>query len=79
MVTDGVNSDYFQLASAPVNGTLLEFDAAMVGHSYVSNGAKVQLLRDQDPDAGPSLWFSDVDMVIRHGIKSLMSSIDFSS
>lgn len=79
MITDGTNTDYFQLMSAPVNGTGLEFDASMVVNSYAVNGAKVQLLREQDPDASPTLWFSDVDSIIRHGIKSIMSAIDFSS
>lgn len=79
MITDGTNTDYFQITSTPANGTLLQFNAAMVLHDYDANVAKVQLLREQDPNASPTLWFSDVDMIIRHGIKTMISQVDYSS
>lgn len=78
VITDRVNYDYFQI-DAIDSGTYIEFDRAKVTHDYEAGKAKVQLLREQDPDADPTLWFRDVDRITRHGIKTIINQIDFSS
>jgi hypothetical protein len=79
MITDNSNTDYFQLTSAPTGGTILSFSTSAINNSYSAGDAKVQLLRAQDPDADPTLWFGDVDKICRHGIKTMISQIDYSS
>lgn len=79
LITDRSTTDYFQLDGAPTGGgTVLSFSSTAITNNYVASGAKVQLLREQDPDAGPSAWFEDVDKITRHGIKTMINSIDFS-
>jgi hypothetical protein len=80
LITDGTNIDYFQLNSEPTSGgTVLTFDADRITNDYTANESKVQLFRLQDPDAEPMLWFSSVDKVARHGVKSIVNQIDYSS
>jgi len=80
LITDGTNVDYFQLTSAPTGGgIILTFGDDKISHNYTTNEAKVQLFRLQDPDAEPMLWFSSVDKVTRHGVKSIINQIDYSS
>lgn len=78
LITDRINSDYFQIDSTPVAGVALTFSPTVITNNYAVNEAKVQLLREQDPDAGPSAWFENVDKITRHGIKTMINSIDFS-
>lgn len=78
VITDGTNTDYFQIDSV-TGGTIIEFDAAKVTHDYTASAAKVQLLRIQDPDADPTLWFDSIDKITRHGIKTVINQIDYSS
>ena len=78
IITDGTNTDYFQVEGV-TGGTIIDFDAAKITHDYIANNAKVQLLREQDPDADPTLWFDNVDKITRHGIKTMVNQIDYSS
>lgn len=77
MITDRTNTHYFQ-ATGVTNGTLLDLSGTTVTTSFSGGTAKVQLLREQDPDADPTLWFGDVDKLTRHGIKTIISQIDYS-
>jgi len=80
LITDGVTVDYFQLNSVPTGGgVVLEFDADRITHNYTTGEAKVQLFRLQDPDAEPGLWFNSIDKIARHGVKSIINQIDYSS
>ena len=79
MIASASGSDYMQLLDDPVGGTILEFSAASVTNNYHANAAKVQLLREQDPEAEPTLWFDNVDAICRHGIKTIVNQIDYSS
>lgn len=80
MITDGNNVDYFQITEDPgSNGLALVYDPDMVDNEYEAHKAKVQLLREQDPHSGPTLYFSSVDDVVRHGVKIMISQIDYSS
>jgi len=78
IITNGTDSDYFQVSSV-VGGTAVSFDAAKVSGDYTALKTKVQLLREQDPDADPTLWFDDIDKITRHGIKTMVNQIDYSS
>lgn len=78
LITDGINTDYFQITSV-TNGTVIAFDGTPVTNDYLASKAKVQLLRVQDPDADPTLWFDDVDKITRHGIKTMINQIDYSA
>ena len=78
LITDRTNSDYFQLDGNPVGGVALTFSSTAITHNYGANVTKVQLLREQDPDSGPTPWFTDIDKITRHGIKTMINSIDFS-
>ena len=78
MITDGTYTDYFQVNNI-AGGTVIDFDAAKVTHDYTASEAKVQLLRGQDPDADPTLWFDNIDKITRHGVKTIVNQIDYSS
>ena len=78
LITNGTDTDYFQISSV-TNGTAIEFDASKVSGDYTANSAKVQLLREQDPDADPTLWFDSIDKITRHGVSTMISQIDYSS
>ena len=78
LITDGTNTDYFQISNVS-GGTSIEFDGTPVANDYLASKAKVQLLREQDPDADPTLWFDDVDKITRHGIKTMINQIDYSA
>ena len=80
MITDRTNTDYFQLDASPTAGGVgLSFASTAITHDYTANAAKVQLLREQDPDADPTLWFGDIDKITRHGLKTIINQIDYSS
>lgn len=80
MITDRDNTDYFQLDADPsAGGVVLTYAATAIKNDYSMNSAKVQLLREQDPDADPTLWFGDIDKITRHGIKAIINQIDYSS
>lgn len=79
LITDGTYTDYFQITGVGGGGTIISFSAAVVLNDYAANGAKVQLLREQDPDAAPALWFDSIDKITRHGVKTILNQIDFSS
>jgi hypothetical protein len=78
LITDGTNTDYFQIDSVS-GGITITFDGSRVVNDYTASKAKVQLMKEQDPDADPALWFNDVDKIIRHGIKTIINQIDYSS
>lgn len=78
-ITDRTNSDYFQVTEEPsVGGTTLNFDSGVIIHDYTASEAKVQLLKEQDPEGEPASWFNDIDKITRHGIKCTVNKIDFS-
>jgi len=83
MITDGVNTDYFVALSGTTDSTIKVSTLLNNGYTAISNDydyteTKIQLLRQQDPDNVPSAWFNNIDSLIRHGIKCMMSQIDYS-
>lgn len=77
MITNGTNTEYFQVTGVPTT-TSIQFDAARVDNDYLAGRSKIQLLREQDPDADPALWFDSVDKITRHGVKTMINQIDYS-
>lgn len=90
MITDGTNTDYFTAVSGTTETaikvpTLSPNNYTGITHSYSysitasGTGTKVQLLREQDPDASPTAYYTDIDAITRFGIKSMINQIDYSS
>lgn len=84
-ITDGVNSDYFTAISGTTDTDVVVATDAVnsyigINHDYTtSSGARVQILREQDPDGEPLSWYTDIDSITRFGIKSIINQIDYSS
>lgn len=78
LITNGTDTEYFQVDNV-VDGIYVTLDATVLTSTYLASKSKVQLLRLQDPDADPSLWFDNVDKITRHGIKTMINQIDYSS
>lgn len=79
LITDRTNTDYFQLDADPTNGGVtLSFSSSAIKNDYAADEAKVQLLREQDPEADPTLLFDNIDKITRHGIKTIVNQIDYS-
>ena len=85
MITDGTNTDYFTALAGttdtsvvvPVSGTN---GFAGVANSYATaDGTKIQVLREQDPNGGPTMYYQDMDAIGRWAIKTLVNQIDYSS
>jgi len=77
VITNGTDTEYLQITGTPTPNSI-QFDAARVDHDYLAGSAKIQLLREQDPDADPALWFDSVDKITRHGVKTMINQIDYS-
>jgi hypothetical protein len=83
MIKDATNTDYFVALSGttgtsivvPTSGT----NGYGIANSYSANDAKIQILREQDPEGIPSYWFDDVDDIVRYGVKYMTHEIDYSS
>jgi len=86
MITDGTNIDYFTAISGSSGVNVKVCTAANnsytgINHDYAttSGGAKIQRLREQDPEQVPAAYYDTVDAITRWGIKSISNQIDFSS
>ena len=77
VITDGTNSDYFQATA--VDGVTIDFNADLLNNSYTANEAKVQVLRETDPDSEPTILLNSIDAICKHGLKTLINQIDYSS
>lgn len=79
------NKDYFTAlagsstttVNVAVSGTN-SFDGISNNYS-TSSGTKVQLLREQDPDTTPTVYYSDIDAIVRFGLRHMIAQIDYSS
>lgn len=78
IISNGTDTDYFQVESVD-SGNIIGFNASKVHNDYESGKSKVQLLREQDPDAEPALWFDNIDKITRHGIKTIIKQLDYSA
>jgi hypothetical protein len=84
-ITDGTNIDYFTALSGTTDTSIVvptDANNSYIGvtNSYsTSTGAIIQKLRIQDAEGEPTMWYTDVDAVIRFGIKTIVNQIDYSS
>ncbi len=83
-ITDGTKLEYFPVIA--VSGTRLTVPTstvngftAIIGNYTLMDYARVQILREQDPDVTPTPYCSSVDALIRYGVKNTINLIDFSS
>jgi hypothetical protein len=85
MITDGVNTDYFTAISGTTSTSVVVATSANnnyvgIANSYTTtSGARVQILRQQDPEGIPTMWYTNIDAIVRWGIKSMVNQIDYSS
>lgn len=85
LITDGYNTDYFTALTGSTESSIAVAVSGTNGFHAISNnyatasGTKVQKLVEQDTDAGPDFWYTDMDAIGRWAIKSLVNQIDYSS
>ncbi len=86
MITDGTSSgiEYFTALSGTTDSSIKVATMVTNGYtgivnSYSASAAKIQLLRAQDPESVPTNWYTNIDQLIRYGIKVTASQIDYSS
>ena len=84
MITDGEHTDYFTAITGTVDPSISLATLAVNGYtgiteSYSKSTSKVQILREQDPEVVPNFYHTTIDSICRHGIKSLVNQIDYSS
>jgi len=90
VITDGTNTDYFTAISGTTDTSIVVPTVAThnytgITHSYSyspvvsGTGAKIQILREQDTDNDPMMYYTNVDDLVRFGIKSIINQIDYSS
>ncbi|GAG71184.1 unnamed protein product, partial [marine sediment metagenome] len=81
-VSDGTNYDYFVVVSGTddtdVKVTASGTDGSIT-HDYTASEAMIQILRPQDPEGEPKMYYDSVDKVNRHGVEMVMAQIDYSS
>lgn len=78
-ITDGTNVDYFIVqGTGPATGQFTVVSGS-ISNTYAANGAKVQLLRMNDPDFEPTSAYNTVDSIARYGVKNMINQIDYSS
>ena len=84
MIQDETNTDYFTAISGTTGTTVNVPTLATNGfdgidNTYVTGTAKIQILKEQDPNGYPTGWFTDIDSIVRHGITIFTHEIDYSS
>lgn len=85
MITDGdTQTEYFTALSGTTDSSIKVATMATNGHtgimnSYTTNGAKIQLMKEQDPESVPTNWYTSIDQLVRYGIKVMASQADYSS
>ncbi len=83
MITDGTNTDYF-VSLAGTNDTQIVVPTNStngftgISNDYTANKAKIQMLREQDPESVPTCWYTSIDQLVRFAIKSIANQIDYS-
>lgn len=83
-ITDNNNHDYFTAISGTTDTTIkicttINNGYCGIKNNYnVSDGVKIQVIKEQDPDSEPNSYHTDVDSVVRWGIMSMVNEIDFS-
>lgn len=82
LITDNTNKDYFVVVSG-TNDTMVTVTASgavgSITHNYTANASKIQVLREQDPEGEPKMYYDSIDKINRHGVEQVMAQIDYSS
>jgi len=85
MITDGTNTDYFTAISGTTSTSVVVPTSGNNSYVGIANdyttvsGARVQILNQQDPEGTPTMWYKDIDSIVRWGVKSIVNQIDYSS
>lgn len=84
MITDGDNIDYFTALSGTTDSSIVVATNASnnydgIINNYTASKAKLQLMREQDPESVPTNWYTSIDQLVRFGIKTISNQIDYSS
>ncbi len=85
MITDGdTKTDYFTALSGTSDAAITVATLGTNGftgitNSYTASEAKLQLLKEQDPEGEPNSWYITIDQLVRYGIKVMINQIDYSS
>lgn len=83
MITDGTTTEYFTALSGTTDSSIKVATNGTNGftaiaNNYDANEAKIQLLKEQDPEGVPTNWYTSIDQLVRYGIKVMASQIDYS-
>jgi len=84
MITDGNNKEYFTAITGTVDPNISLATLATNGYTGITNSysaltSKVQILREQDTEVIPNFYHTTIDSICRHGVKTLINQIDYSS
>lgn len=84
MIKDADNTVYFTALSGTIDTSIAVATYSTNGYhgipyGFTVSGTKVQVLRESDPDGGPTMWYTNVDSIGRWAIKTLVNQVDYSS
>jgi len=84
LITDGLNEDYFTALSGTTDSSIKVATNSVnaftgITNSYIGGEARIQLVKEQDPESIPNSWYTSIDQLVRYGIKSMINQIDYSS
>jgi hypothetical protein len=83
-ITDGSNYDYFTALSGTTDTSVVVATEGAngfigVANNYTAGEAKVQVLKYGDPESVPVPFYTDVDSLVRFGIKTMANQLDYSA
>jgi len=76
--SSGIPEYFIVQGTGPATGQIT-VSSGTISNSYTAYGAKVQLLKMNDPDFEPTSAYDTVDAIGRYGIKNMVNQIDYSS
>ncbi len=84
ITSSGVADDYFTAISGTTDtsvvvATVASHNYTGVANSYTAGEAKVQVLRYGDPEAAPVPYYTNLDALVRFGIKTMANQLDYSA
>ncbi len=83
-ITDGTYEDYFTAISGTTDTSVVVATSSVhnyigVANSYTAGEAKVQVLKYADPEVVPVPYYTDIDGLVRFGIKTMANQLDYSA
>ncbi len=85
LITDSTGTeDYFTALSGTTDTSIIVATESTNGFTGIANGytggeARIQLLKEQDPESIPNSWYTSIDQLVRYGIKVMVNQTDYSS